>query len=111
MEGSVGMVGMMTRAEDRRTHRRVSVLAQARLRTTGAARMSSCVDISMGGLALTGVRGMTRGERFVIEMQLAGHRFQTDCEVVRARHGELGARFLRLDQAAMTAIVSHCHAT
>jgi len=104
------MVGMMTRADDRRTHRRVSVLAQARLRASGAARMSACVDISMGGLALRGVRGMSRGERFVVEMQLAGRRFQTDCEVVRTADDELGARFLRLDQMAMTAIVSHLSA-
>lgn len=94
---------------DRRAHRRVPVSTRARLEMADHAYMGWCQNISTGGLGLSAESpGPEVGSIVNVEVELpdAGQ-LTSPAEVVRRSGGELGLRFLRLDQASLLALLAY----
>jgi PilZ domain len=96
------------RAPERRIHHRVLVGAAAWLIVDDTRHSAECVNVSMGGAAVSTSACIPAGNVVSFELSLGNdHRSVTiQCEVVRAAKAELGLRFLALNRVSLEAIVS-----
>jgi PilZ domain len=96
------------RAPERRIHHRVLVGAAAWLLVDDTRHSAECVNVSMGGAAVSTSASIPTGSEVSFELSLGNdHRSVTiRCEVVRASKAELGLRFLALNRASLEAIVT-----
>lgn len=97
---------MPGRPSERRSHRRVSVDARAELRDGTSCNPGRLIDLSLGGAGLSSDAGPAVGSEVELEVDLAGDRLSLTGEVVRSKPGSLGLRFVRLDQRALTTLLS-----
>jgi len=94
---------------DRRQDVRVTFRALARLQFSGGRIFKKCEidDISVGGVFVVGVSGVTSGESCELEFQLIGRTstlvLEISAEVVRAEGGGVALQFVKVDQD------SFCH--
>jgi c-di-GMP-binding flagellar brake protein YcgR len=96
------------RAPERRIHHRVLVGASAWLVTDDERHSAECVNVSMGGAAVTTSARIPTGNviRFELSLGLDHRSVAIQCEVVRSSQTELGLRFLALDRASLEAVLS-----
>ena len=91
---------------ERRAHRRVSLEARAELHDGAQVKSGRLLDLSLGGLGLASDAAPPVGSEVELRVDLAGGTVELLGEVVRSQPGILGFRFVRLDQRALTTILS-----
>ncbi len=99
---------MSGRAPERRIHHRVLVGAAAWLVTDDERYSAECVNVSMGGAAVSTEGRLPTGSlvRFELSLGMDHGSVAIRCEVVRSAQAELGLRFLALDRASLEAVLS-----
>jgi c-di-GMP-binding flagellar brake protein YcgR len=96
------------RAPERRNHHRVLVGAPAWLLVDDERVSAECVDVSMGGAAVTTDANVATGTVTRLELALGMDHgsISIQCEVVRRSGTQVGLRFLALDRPSLEAILS-----